>query len=318
MTNVLIVLRRSADYSRPYYAGIHRAFPEVKLDLVDDVDKAGSLLGEADVLITFGPHMTDAAFRQMKNLKWLQSMGTGVDAVINRPMPKDTIITTIRGVHATPVSEAALLGMLSLVRHFPDFVRAQDRHEWARESAPLRTLEGKTAGIFGIGLIAEGLAPRLKALGMRVFGITSSPRDVPAFDRVYERDALMAVVPDLDFLVLLTPYTKATHHIVDAHVFAAMKPSAYLINLARGGVVDEGALVATLNAGRIAGAALDVFVTEPLTAESPLWSARNVIITPHLAGESQENREKILAIITENMRRFLAGDYAGMLNVVKR
>ena len=149
-------------------------------------------------------------------------------------------------------------------------MRAQDEHQWKRW--PAKLLHDKTVGILGIGVIAEALAPKCKAMGMTVVGITSSPRKVAGFDRVHPMGELLTVLPKLDYLVLLTPYSPATHHMIDAKVFAAMKPTSYLINVARGGVVDEDALVEALRAKTIAGAALDVFNQEPLPPDHPLWT----------------------------------------------
>jgi phosphoglycerate dehydrogenase-like enzyme len=214
------------------------------------------------------------------------------------------------------VSEAAIMGMLALSRQLPDSVRYQDQHSWTRW--PPRLIDGKTVGIYGVGLIAEALAPRCSALGMTVIGFTSTKRELPGFDDMYLRSELLAVAGKLDYLVLLVPYSEETHHSIDARVFAAMKPSSYLINLARGGIVDEDALMAALNSGQIAGAALDVFQEEPLPPEHPLWTMKNVIITPHLGGFCDVYAERALPTIEHNMACFLRGDIDSMVNMVRR
>jgi phosphoglycerate dehydrogenase-like enzyme len=169
-----------------------------------------------------------------------------------------------------------------------------------------------------VGLIAEALAPKCKALGMTVIGFTSARREVAGFDAMHARGELVARAPSLDHLVLLAPYSEETRRFIDARVFAAMKPTSYLVNLARGGIVDEEALVAALDRGEIAGAALDVFQEEPLPAEHPLWSCKNVIITPHLGGFCDVYPERALPTIEHNMACFLRGDFDGMINVVRR
>src|ERR1700739_2909387 len=206
--------------------------------------------------------------------------------------------------------------MLALARGFAESVRNQDRHVWTRWPAQL--LDGKTAGVFGVGLIAEALAPKCKALGMTVMGFTSAKRALPGFDSMHGRDELIALAPRLDFLVLLAPYSQEIRHLIDARMFAAMKPTSYLVNLARGGIVDEDALVAALDRGAIAGAALDVFREEPLPAEHPLWTRRNVLVTPHLGGFFDAYPERALPTIEHNMACFLRGDFDGMINVVRR
>jgi phosphoglycerate dehydrogenase-like enzyme len=194
-------------------------------------------------------------------------------------------------------------------------VRNQDARHWGRW--PARLLNGKTVGIFGIGVIAAALAPKCKAFGMQVVGISSAPRTVPGFDRMYARDDLVEAVAALDYFVLLTPLTAETRGIIGAQVLSAMKPSAYLVNLARGGVVDEAALLDALQRNAIAGAALDVFLQEPLPAEHPFWSCKNALITTHQGGFCDVYPDLALPTVETNMRCFLAGDFAGMINVVE-
>src|SRR5262245_26593701 len=263
MPRVLILLTLPKDV-RDYYASrLKQKFPELAIDVVDHYSKAPPFMPETDVLITFGPMMKDEVLRDAHKLKWVQALGTGVDGVIDQPSLKpDVVITNIRGIHGAPVSEAAIMAMLALSRRLPDSVRYQDKHSWTRW--PPRLLDGKTVGIFGIGLIAEALAPRCKALGMTVLGFGSTRREVGGFDRMHLRGDFLAVALTLDYFVLLVPYGPDTHRIIGGREFAAMKPTAYFINLARGGIVDEDALVEALEAGRIAGAALDVFQEEPL------------------------------------------------------
>jgi len=271
----------------------------------------------ADVLLTFGPMLKDEVLMDAPRLKWVQALGTGVDGITDQPSLKpDVVVTNIRGIHGEPVSEAAIMAMLALSRRLPDSIHYQDKHSWTRW--PPKLIDGKTVGIFGIGLIAEALAPRCKALGMRVIGFSSAPREVAGFDRMCLRSELLDVAGELDYLVLLVPYAEDTRRLIGASVFAAMKPSAYFINLARGGIVDEDALMAALESGQIAGAALDVFQEEPLPADHPLWSTRNVIITPHLGGFCDVYAERALPTIEHNMACFLRGDVDGMVNVVRK
>jgi D-2-hydroxyacid dehydrogenase (NADP+) len=301
----------------PYYRGIREVFPDIALNIVGHSNEAAPFIAQADVLVTFGTPVSDEILAEAKRLKWVQLLSTGVDGIVSRPsLGKDVIVTNIPGIHATSVSEAAIMFMLALSRDLPRAVHDKDRHMWDRWSSPI--LEGKTVGILGVGLIAEGLAPRCKALGMRVVGITAAPRSVAGFDAMHDRNALLKVLPSLDYLVLLTPYTTATHALINDAVFAAMKPKSYFINLARGKVVNERALIAALDSGRLAGAATDVVSTEPLPPEDPLWDARNLIIMPHLAAMYDEYAERALLVVNANLRRFIAGDAASMVNRVSR
>jgi phosphoglycerate dehydrogenase-like enzyme len=300
-----------------YYQGLRDAFPEMTIDLVDHHSKVDPYIGSADILLTFGAHMADHVLEKGKKLKWIQALGTGVDGIVDRPPFRDgVLVTNMHGLHGDSVPEAAVMLMLALARDLPRAMRNRDARKWERY--PSQLLKGKTVGIFGVGAIARSLAPKCKSFGMTVIGITSSVRSMDGFDRMVHRDELESTVRNLDFLVLLTPYTAETRGIVGEKVIGAMKPSAFLVNLARGGVVDEDALVSALREGRLAGAALDVFATEPLPEGHPLWSMDKAIVTPHLGGFHDQYAEEAMPTVVENFRKFLAGDLDNMKNVVKR
>lgn len=317
MTSLLILLAVPPDIQAEYYSRLKTTFPQLNINLVDHHSKVGPYIGSADILMTFGPMLTDGVVRTAANLKWIQALGTGVDNLVDLPsLPREVIVTNVRGIHGPAVSEAAIMAMLALSRNFPRVIRNQGLHVWERWPASL--LQGKTVGILGLGAIAEALAPRCKGLGMTVVGISSAKRELANFDLIYGRDELVKAATGLDHLVVLTPYSPETRKIVSSTVFSAMKPTAFFINLARGGVVDEEALIKALEHGQIAGAALDVFNSEPLPADHPFWSMKNVIITPHLGGFNDEYAERALPVIEENIRRFLAGDAMHLANIVKR
>jgi D-2-hydroxyacid dehydrogenase (NADP+) len=315
MTNLLILLGLTETVRNQYRDRLQARFPELAISVVDHHSKVGPHIAGADALLTFTPMLTGKVLEQAAKLKWIQTLGTGVDNLIDQPsLGKDVVVTNVRGIHGPPVSEAAIAAMLALARDLPRAVRAQDQRQWQR--FPARLLHNKMVGIFGVGVIAEALAPKCKAFGMRVIGVSSVPREVAGFDRIHAREDLLKVVGDLDFFVLLTPLTAATRNSVDAKIFAAMKPTAFLINLARGGVVDESALVEALETGRIGGAALDVFSQEPLPPDHPFWAMQNVIITTHQGGFCDVHVDYALPTVEANMRCFLAGDIGGMINVV--
>jgi D-2-hydroxyacid dehydrogenase (NADP+) len=318
MPRLLILLTLPPDVTEQYRARLSRLFPEIAIDVVADKAKAENAIKAADMLLTFGQMLKNLKFdlKDAVNLQWVQALGTGLDGITDQPSLRPSVtVTSLHGVHGPPVSEAALASMFALSRDLPGFVRAQDEHAWKRW--PAKLLHNKTVGILGIGVIAEALAPKCKAMGMTVVGITSSPRPVAGFDSVHPVSELLTIVPHLDYLVLLTPYSAATHHLIDAKVFAAMKRTAYLVNVARGGVVDEDALVAALRAKEFAGAALDVFNQEPLPADHPLWGFNNVIITTHQGGFCDTYVDLAMPILEHNMRCFLKGDTKSMMNVAR-
>ncbi len=316
MTRLLILLTLPEKIRMQYYQRLRSEFPELAIDLVDHHSKADPFIGSADILLTFGAHMADHVLEKGTRLKWIQALGTGVDGIVDRPPFREgVLVTNMHGLHGDSVPEAAIMLMLALARDLPRAMRNQHARKWDRY--PSRLLKGRTVGIFGVGAIARSLAPKCRSFGMTVVGITSAVRGMEGFHRMVHRDELERTVPELDFLVLLTPYTPETHGIVDAKVLVAMKPSAFIVNLARGGIVDEEALVRALREKRLAGAALDVFATEPLPADHPLWGMDNVIVTPHLGGFHDQYAEQALPTVVENFRKFLAGDVKSMINVVK-
>ena len=213
------------------------------------------------------------------------------------------------------MTEMAFMLMLALCRDLPRSLRAQAEGRWERWPAQL--LENKTVGIVGVGLIAEQLAPKLKAFGMDVIGVSRSGRAVPGIDRMVRRDDLANVAGEIDFLIALVPYEDDTHCLIGAEVLRAMKPTAYLVNIARGGVVDENALLETLREGGIAGAALDTFIDEPLPGDHPFWRMENVIVTPHLGGFNDAYVGQALPQLETNLRFFLDGTPERMINVVE-
>lgn len=317
MTNLLILLTMPEKVRMQYYDHLRAKFPELNIHMVDHHSRVGPYIGSADILVTFGPMMADHVLQEATNLKWIQALGTGVDGIVHLPSLRDgVLITKVHGIHGAPVSEAAIMAMLALSRELPRVVRNQERHKWDR--FPARLLKDKTVGIFGVGVIAEELAPKCKAFGMTVIGISSVKREVAGFDRMYARDELQSAVREIDYLVLLTPYSPATRGIVGAEVFAAMKPTSYLVNLARGGVVDEEALIRALERGQIAGAVLDVFNQEPLPENHPFWTMENVLVMSHLGGFYDAYPAHALPVVEENLRRFLAGDMKNMIHVVRR
>ena len=245
MSNILILTEVQEAMRARYKAMLLERFPQLTINVVGHHNDVGPYIADTDILLCFSPPMADHVVRDAPRLKWIQALGTGVDNIIDLPsLGKEVLVTNVRGIHGAPVSEATIAYMLSLARDLPRASVAHDKGQWERWPAAL--LAGKTVGILGVGLIAEYLAPICKALHMTVIGISGSPREAKGFDRMAHRDDFVKVVPELDFLVALAPLTAETRGIVGAKVFAAMKPTAYLVNVARGGVVDEPALIAAL------------------------------------------------------------------------
>lgn len=316
MTSVLIISTHPEPVRKQYYDRIRAAFPELTVNVVDHHSKVDPYIASTNVLLTFGTMMAEHVLRNAPNLKWIHALGTGTDGIDDLPsLRPEILLTSTRGIHGPPMSEAALTAMLALSRKLHRTVRNQERRVWERPQPTL--LDGKTVGIFGLGIIGSTLVPKCKALGMTVIGVDPLKPDIPGLDGNYTWEEALRIVPALDYVVLFIPSSAQTRSIINAQFLAAMKPTSYLVNLGRGDVIDEEALVKVMQEGRIAGAALDVFRKEPLPEDHPFWSMDNVVITPHLGGTFDEYPKRALPIFCENMRRFLAGDFSNMLNIVK-
>jgi D-2-hydroxyacid dehydrogenase (NADP+) len=291
---------------------IARACPHVR---VHAGGRAADMLKKAEnarVLIGLAQTITPALVAATPHLQWIQALTTGVDPLLALGLHAEVVVTSARGVHGPQMSEMAFVHMLALARDLPRMVGNQQRQNWERW--PQRLLLGKTVVLVGIGSISEELAQRCRVFGMRVIGISDARATGEGFDEVRPRSDVVRSAAEADFLVVLAAYTPETRGLISSAVMDALRPHAFLINLARGPVVDEAALVAHLAAKRFAGAGLDVFDVEPLPADSPLWRLDNVLITPHLGGMSDSYGDQLLPLVVHNLRAFAAGQIDQMRN----
>ena len=299
----------------------------------DEVPAA--LWRETDILYT-GSAFPDLA--RVPRLRWVQLDTSGVDHV--RPTAlwaTDVEITTLNGVAPSNMAEFAVMMMLAFGHRLRLMVELQGRRDWPTYQQRWdwfmpSELRGATVGVVGYGSIGREIGRLAHALGMRVLAmrrsgtttretyrippLAQSTNPEPDPDRVFLPDQLEEMLPQCDYVVLVVPYTVASHNMIDERALRAMKPSAVLVNIARGGVVDEDALIRALREGWIAGAALDVFEEEPLPAAHPLWSMPNVLVSPHVAGFTPHYHERVMGVFSENVRRFVEGQ--PLLNRVDR
>ena len=270
-------------------------------------------LEEADVLLVSGfwqNELLDVAPR----LRFIQSIGAGIDQFdLDALRQRDIRLATASGVNSNAVSEHAIALILAFTRHIHSGRDRQQRHFWRGMIGDLALREdelgGKTLLIIGLGKIGSRLAKLAKAFDMRVLATKRNPDAAAgAADSVHPPEALPALLPQADFVALTCPLTPATEKLIDAAAFAGMKESAYLINVARGGCVDEPAMLAALRSGAIAGAGIDHFWEEPLPQDSPFWDLENVLITPHTGGETRMYEENLIDILIENLHRLWRGE----------
>ena len=278
-------------------------------------DELARRIGEADVLIVSGLWSNDLVAPGGR-LKFIQSASAGVDQYSRETLASHGIrLASAQGVNARAVSEHAMALILALSRKLPEARDNQAKHVWRGMIGDLTRREdelgGKTLLIVGLGRIGGRLAQLAKAFDLRVIATRRDPAaGANGADEVHGMDRLKALLPLADFVALTCPLTKETEGLIDGAALGAMKPSSFLVNVARGRCVDEAALVAALAAGRIAGAALDCTHDEPLPPTSPLWDMANVLITPHTAGETRRYEDNVLEILMENLDRLWRGESA--------
>ncbi|MEU9168459.1 D-2-hydroxyacid dehydrogenase [Streptomyces sp. NPDC048420] len=270
------------------------------------------LLPGADVLlawVTSTPAIREAwPDDPEKAPRWVHAASAGVDSFLFPALVDDpqVVLTNARGVYEQPTAEYVLGMILALAKDFPGTWEHQRRREW--RPRPSEGITGRAALVWGTGPTGRAIARLLCAVGMRVSGAGRTSRtDTPDFGTVHGTSTLRSALAEADYVVLAAPLTQDTRGMVDASALAAMKPGARLINVGRGGLVDEEALVDHLAAGRLAGAALDVFAQEPPPAESPLWDMPGVMISPHTAGETTSEREELVEMFLDNFARHTEG-----------
>ena len=310
----LLILDEVFKLAEEYKKALQPKFPEVFIHAVSKREEIGDFIEKTDILLSF--RISDELIRKASKLLWIQSMASGPDHIITPSLRKEVLVTSTRGIHAPQMSEMAFLLMLSLNRNFPQVIRNQDQKAWERW--PPRLLYQKKVGILGMGFCGKEIARKCKAFGMTVYGIASKKREDETADYFYGPEGLRQVIQEVDYFIIVAPYTPQTHKMIGTKELSSMKPTAFLINIGRGEIIDEEALIHALKTGKIAGAALDAFCKEPLPKDHPLWEMKNVIITPHLGGLSDTYMEQVLSIFEENLRRFLRGERRNLINLVER
>jgi phosphoglycerate dehydrogenase-like enzyme len=276
-------------------------------------EEAEALLPEADVVL--GYIVRPANLSRARRLRWIHATSAGVTGVLFPELVESPVVLTNgRGLHADAMAEHALAMMLAFARKLHVARDAQRAREWTQSSAweeppGIDSLVGATLGLVGLGAVGSAIAVRAKALGMRVLAVRRRPAADPApADEQWPVSRLEELLPRVDWLVLAAPHTPVTERMIGAWELSLMKQSARLMNLGRGALVDESALIEALRTRRIAGAALDVFEAEPLPRTSPLWEIPDVIVTPHTSGLGPRLWERAMEQFAANLRRFIAGE----------
>jgi phosphoglycerate dehydrogenase-like enzyme len=273
-----------------------------------DLERWRSLTQEADIFFDFDWLDPAGMASHSKRLRWIQATSAGIGAFMQRAgLDRAGItVTTAGGIHALPLAEFALMGALHFVKGVPDLRQRQQAGHWERYTT--RQLAGQRALVVGLGGMGRQVVATFAALGVEVIGLGRDGRtyDVPGLSRVIYREDLDTALPDTDVLILCCPLTPQTHGLIGREQLALLPPHAVLVNIARGQVLDQDALIDALSAGRLGGACLDVFTPEPLPADSPLWGMDNVLVSPHSASTVATENARLTDLFIDNLGRFLA------------
>lgn len=296
---LLLLSQDNAEYNAllkgAYLPGLTILAPREEADIQAALARADILLGE--------PARIRPRLKEARALKWVQSTYAGVDVLLSPGTRQDYLLTNIRGIFGPLISEYVFGHLLSITRHLRHYREQQRQHNW--QPAPYQSLNGKTMLILGTGSIGQHIAATARHFGMEVLGVSRAGREAPGFDRTYQVQALNKVLPKADVVVSVLPSTPETRGLFDAGRLEQIRPGAIFFNVGRGDAVDETALVQALRSGHIGAAVLDVFATEPLPADSPLWDLPNVVITPHNAGYSFP--DQIVTRFSRNYLKYIEG-----------
>ncbi len=302
----------------PQLEELRRIAPDAEIVRELDPAKARELFREADILCGF---QLPGPLEEARNLKWIQLISAGAEHVLKSGVQNtDLLITTVSGIHGFAMAEYTIWAMVTLARRMSLVQEEMKERKW--RPSRLRTyygeeLHGSTVGVLGLGGVGRQIASTLRCLGMRVLGLTRSgvgPEGLA--EKVYSPQGLLEMLGECDWVVVALPLTAETRRLVGEQELRAMKPTARLINVGRGELVDEEAVARALREGWIGGAALDVFCKEPLPANSELWDLPNLVLTPHMSGNTLPYMDRAAEVFRENLRRYLAGE--PMMNVLDK
>jgi phosphoglycerate dehydrogenase-like enzyme len=311
---LLIVVKHRFELWQPpdwFAPRLRQDFPDIEVVHLHDYERMDEELPDAEIMV--GWSLRGDQFVNARKLRWIHSTAAAIHALISPELQaSDVVVTNARSVHGPVVAEHAVALMFALAKRLPSAFQHQQKHEWAQttiwhEHPRPRELAGNTLAMVGYGAIGKEVASSALVLGMKVLVVRRQPsRESSADVEFFSAARLDEALARADFVVLAPPLTPETTGMIGSAQFGAMKNDAYLINVGRGALIDEAALLHALTTSQIGGAALDVFVHEPLPPESPLWSAPNLLITPHSAGFTDRMWERHYALFSENLRRYRA------------
>jgi phosphoglycerate dehydrogenase-like enzyme len=306
MTKRTLVIAQNLNHT--YLEQIQEVAPEWEIIAGKDISVWQDELPNAEIIVGWKKEMENSLEINSK-LKWVQTWSAGVNSLpLARFEDNGVTLTSASGVHAYPISETIIALMLGLTRKIHTYVRNQQTKTWHHGDIKLE-MHHKTVGIVGVGAIGKETAKIAKAFGMKVLGVRHSGKSDEYVDSMYTPLQLDQMLPQCDYVIVTLPLTKETYHLFTKEQFSLMKESAFFINIGRGNIVNEEDLISALVQGEIAGAGLDVFETEPLLKNSPLWEMENVILTPHTAGSTEYYDQRVIEdIFIPNLKQYIQGE----------
>jgi D-2-hydroxyacid dehydrogenase (NADP+) len=286
---------------------IEQVHKDIKLIATEDNDILEEYWPKAEII--FSGKIKADTLAKCKNLRWIQETSAGIERYFYPEfLKRDIILTNVRGMHGQTISEHIFMMMLAHTRQLKKYIHQQQNHTWKKhEIDEVRLLQNKVLLIIGLGGIGQKTAQIATAFGMRVEGIANTPKNLPYVKKTYVPDMLKQALPTADFIVISVPLTEKTKGMISTAEFSLMKRDAFMVNIGRGLLIDQQAMIKALKEGEIGGAGLDVFSNEPLEEDSPLWDMENVIITPHMAGHMPDYLGEATKIFCSNLLCYLEG-----------
>lgn len=280
----------------------------LEIQVYENIALAKTALAWADILITYGEDLTSEIIKECKKLKWIQVISAGLELIpFEQIIKQEILITNVKGIHKIPMAEYTLAMMLTFPRRLRELYSNQLDNSWDR-AIRFEELCGKTISIIGAGAIGSEIAHKCKAFDMKVIGIATNVRKNDYFDDIYDVNKLDSVLQNSDYIVLTLPLTAKTEGLIGKSQLALMKQTAIIINIARGKIIDETALITALKQQQIGGAVLDVFTEEPLPEGHPFWTLKNCLVTPHISSRSPKYMERAQEIFIHNLDVYLNGN----------
>ncbi|MBP1155406.1 MULTISPECIES: D-2-hydroxyacid dehydrogenase [unclassified Paenibacillus] len=311
--NVVSITQLAEKFTKEDENKLRETFPMHQFSFYNEVEIPEDILKQSDILITM--RRTAHIMKRMPNLKWTHVVNAGLnDVPFDYLRDHNIVLTSVKGVHKIPIAEYTIGMMLSLVKNSYSLYDLQKKGSWSISTA-IDEIHGKTLGILGLGGIGSEIAKRANAFGMNVLALRRTPSQTPDYvQEIIPYAQKERIFRNCDFIVVILPLTEETINFIGQEELSMMKDTAYIINIARGPIIEEKALINSLRGKKIKGAVLDVFDQEPLPSDHPLWQLDNVIITPHMAGHSPNTLKRAMDILIENLKAY--PDQKNMINVI--